>query len=307
MQSPDQSGLNDEHLVQYLLGALPEEETLRMDELSITDEDFVWRLRGVENDLVDAYLRSEMDAETLHRFTSFYLSSAKRREKVAFAEGLLRFQTKAATKSATRQSSWWSMFAAPRALLQFSAAAALLMALLAAGYLFFENARLRHEINESRTQWGFMDRRTQELEKQLEEQRTANASAQKQLELAHSSAPGLDQLKTISMVLPPPARGLSAMKTITVHPGTDLVVLVLTLESVDFPRYRVFLKDPATDKTVWSSAEMEPAPMDDKQAISAGFRVDLLKHQNYIAEVVGLPRGKGAQVVGDYPFRVVLR
>src|SRR5882757_5985825 len=102
MQSPDQSGLNDEHLVQYLLGALPEEETLRMDELSITNEDFVWRLRGVENDLVDAYVRSEMDAETLHRFTSFYLSSVKRREKVALAEGLLRFQAKAATKSATK-------------------------------------------------------------------------------------------------------------------------------------------------------------------------------------------------------------
>ena len=48
---------DDELVVRYLLGALPDDDTECLDELSITDDEFVLRLRTVERDLIDAYVK----------------------------------------------------------------------------------------------------------------------------------------------------------------------------------------------------------------------------------------------------------
>src|SRR5437016_1683413 len=62
----------DDHLVRYLLGDLPEEEMDRLDELSVTDEEFVQRLRETEYDLVDACARGELTGELQSRVRAFY-------------------------------------------------------------------------------------------------------------------------------------------------------------------------------------------------------------------------------------------
>src|SRR5947199_7443535 len=87
---------DDQLLTRYLLGALPEEETARLDELSIADDDFCWRLRAAENDLVDAFVAGALSGDTLDRFRSFYLASPRRRERVEFARALLAFTGNAA-------------------------------------------------------------------------------------------------------------------------------------------------------------------------------------------------------------------
>src|SRR5258705_26124 len=84
-----ESGPDDQQLVRYLLHLLPEEEADRLDEISISDDALAWRLREVENDLVDAYVRGALAGETLQRFESSYLSSERRREKVRFAGSFL--------------------------------------------------------------------------------------------------------------------------------------------------------------------------------------------------------------------------
>ena len=73
---------DDDAIIQYLLGRLPDKEAERLDELSITDDDFALRLNAAEYDLVDAYVRGELSGDTQQRFRSFYLSSPKRREKL---------------------------------------------------------------------------------------------------------------------------------------------------------------------------------------------------------------------------------
>ena len=79
--------LNDHRkLTQYLLGSLPAAEAERLDELSVTDNEVAESLRSVENDLIDAYVHDELDAEERAQFTTHYLASATRRERVAFAQ-----------------------------------------------------------------------------------------------------------------------------------------------------------------------------------------------------------------------------
>jgi hypothetical protein len=178
---------------------------------------------------------------------------------------------------------------------------------LVAGYLLVENARLRREINDVRLQQSASEQRRLQLEKELNDQRAASSEWQKNPGPARSAAPDIGQLKTVSLLLPPPTRGISSLKTVTVHPDTDLLVLLLTLDSAAFPRYRITLKDPATNRIVWRSSEIDPVSAGDSKAVSAGLRASLLKQQNYIAEVVGLSRGHASHAVGDYAFRVVLR
>src|SRR5215470_14762592 len=100
MTPSDNQALGDELLRRYLLGALPEADMERLNELSVTDDELAGRLDAVENDLVDAYVRGELPQEDLGSFKGFYLSSPKRREKVGLAEGFLALERRAAAARA---------------------------------------------------------------------------------------------------------------------------------------------------------------------------------------------------------------
>jgi hypothetical protein len=80
---------DDRQLLRYLFGQLSEVEQERLDEASIVDERVAWRLRVLEDDLVDAYACDTLDLETRHVVARTYLTSPARREKVAFARRFL--------------------------------------------------------------------------------------------------------------------------------------------------------------------------------------------------------------------------
>ena len=307
MSSSEKNVFEDQYLVLYLVGALPAEEADHLDQLSIADDDFAWRLCKIENDLVDSYVRSELSGEMLARFKAFYMATPQRQQKVQFAQGLRQFQVanasgaKIADKPYKSRAPFGSTFLPPRMIPQLGISAAALAMVLIAGYLLVQNAHLRREARDARAQYESIDQRARNLENDLKQQRTAHTQAQ--------TPPTVDiaQLKTVSLLLPPPTRGLSSLKTVTIHPGIDLVVLLLTLESAGFPDYKVIVKDPATNQVVWQSSELEANSMGDGPAIALGLPANLLKERNYIAEVAGLTNAGRQRIVGDYPFHVVLR
>jgi len=312
MPSFDQNVFEDQYLVRYLVGDLPAEEADRLDQLSIANEDFAWRLREIENDLVDSYVRSELNGETLARFKTFYMATARRRQKVQFAEGLRQLQAtnasagETADKLSKSRAPFWGRFPsriAPQLGISFAA----LVMLLIAGYLLVQNAHLRREVRNARAQYESTNQHARDLENELKQHHTTNTEAQNKLESSDRPTADSGQLKTVSLLLPPPTRGLSSLQTVTVRPHTDLVVLLLTLESADFPRYRVTVKDPATNEVVWQSSELDAGSVGGRKVVSTALRASLLKERNYIAEVAGLPNAGRQRIVGDYPFHVALR
>src|SRR5580704_15458329 len=80
---------NDAVLVRYLLGSLPVDEAEPIEEASIVDEDLAARLNAIEFDLVDSYVRGELEGPNLARFQSWYLSSPLRAQKVEAAKAIL--------------------------------------------------------------------------------------------------------------------------------------------------------------------------------------------------------------------------
>jgi hypothetical protein len=192
--------LNDhQKLTQYLLGSLPEAEAERLDELSVTDDEVAESLSAVENDLIDAYVQDELDAEARAQFKIHYLASATRRERMAFAqdfqahagEMLARQPTKTqaetpaearaetATEVATRRKrsrrfSVWRGLNLSRPAWQWGAAIAALALLIVGGWLVFDKARLRQQSAQAEAS-AERERQAQEAQKESENQRATAA------------------------------------------------------------------------------------------------------------------------------------
>src|SRR5580698_6187772 len=96
MTGSEQLGPNDAAILRYLLGALPADEAEPIEEASVVDEDFAARLNAMERDLVDSYVRGEMEGSNLAKFQSWYLSSPLRAQKVEAAKAILRVADAAA-------------------------------------------------------------------------------------------------------------------------------------------------------------------------------------------------------------------
>lgn len=260
--------IDDELLTRYLLGSLPEEETERLDEMSVTDDEIVWRLRAVENDLVDTYVRGEMPADAVERFKSSYLSWPQNREKVILANALLSFERKA---PGARQ-----RFAVPR--LQHWAVAASVAAVALLAYVFLAPQR------------------------QVQPPATKVARGE-----TATTAPSPSSPATVSFLLLPPTRGAGSIETIPIPAGTQQVVLRLQLESDDFPAYQGALRDLMNNEIVWRSESLKAAREDRTKTVSVSIPVVMLKQQNYSVELSGLPGGAPAELIGSYAFRMLLK
>ena len=318
----------DEQLVRYLLGLLSDEDTERLDELSIADDEVAWRLRAVEDELVDSYVSGTLTGEMLERFESFYLSSPRRRQRVSFARSFRRSVDRAAERSDTDAGCEATESLAPeqgrsqivprsKPVWLLATAAALF---LVCGALLFQTARLRNGLNEAQTQRQALDRRAHQREQQLNNQHAANAEAVKELERGRASLAELVQqpaatqpdrpggssqaVTTMALVLLPQTRAIGPIATLAVPGGTERVRFDLRLESNDFPRYQVALKDPATNQIVWRSGQITPKSAGGEPTVPVVVPARALKPQHYSFELAGFRRAGGAEVVSSYSVRI---
>ena len=80
---------DDAHLTRYLFGMLDEKETIALNDAAIHDDDLALSIALVEDELVDAYVRDELDAESRARFEAKFLSTPYGQDRVAVARTLV--------------------------------------------------------------------------------------------------------------------------------------------------------------------------------------------------------------------------
>jgi hypothetical protein len=186
-------------LTQYLLGSLPAAEAERLDELSITDDETAQALSAVENDLVDAYVHDELDEAARAQFKTYYLASAKRRERVAFAQAFQALGGKIATTQSTKAQAEtpaearteaaagalpgrkgrgmffaWRGFNVSRPAWAWGAAFAALALLVAGVWLAFDNARLRQRLAQTEARRDALGQQAAELQQELKNQQAGS-------------------------------------------------------------------------------------------------------------------------------------
>ena len=327
-------------LNQYLLGALPEAEAESFDELSFAEEEFVDALSAAEKDLVDAYVQGDLADPELERFKSNYLASPLRREKVNFAQAfkimtdrkaVAPVEVEAAAKAPTRRqaSGWFSalnVLAVGHPALQWGSVAVALVLMIAAGWLVFDNVRLRHQVTQTQASRDELVHREQELQNQIKERQSASSATEQELEhlrgeekrleqelakqreqqnIGEQYAPSSGGLSVASFILAPQLRSAGQIQTISVPAKTDSVAMQLELEPNAYSLFSVSLLDQSGDQALWRSSKLKAKVAGVSKTISVSFRAAVLKPQTYLLRVSGISAKGAAEIVGDYPFRVV--
>jgi hypothetical protein len=115
---------DDRQLLRYLLGRMPPEQSERLDEASIVDDHIASRLRVLEDDLIDDYVRDTLDRKTRYYFERVYLASPRRLERLMFAARFVAAVDRAPERAGAvtdrpsrRRLVGWSLVAVPAVLL----------------------------------------------------------------------------------------------------------------------------------------------------------------------------------------------
>jgi len=318
----------------YLVGALPEAETERLDELSLTDDSFAERLRAAENDLVDAYARGELSADLVEAFNAHYLASPNRREKVHFA---LAFQTFGASGAAgvtgatfaeparpvlgASSRPWWERLLGTRR--PAWAFVLGLLLLIVGGYLVLENFRLRSQLGEASLERLTLERRESELEQLIENNKSEAARAVTELAQVRERLAQLERnvtagqatnsedrrndLRPVAFTLAPPIRSAGSIPTLPIPKRNGGVVLTLEIEADAFPGYRGALSESGGSPVIWQSGSLKPFGSGQKKTVSVRLGPGLLRQGIYNLELAGLRKGERPENIGIYTFRVVIQ
>lgn len=324
---------NNQIISEFLLGSLPEAESERLDELSITDDEFAVKLSAAEKELIDSYVQRELSGDELKRFEAHYLTSPLRRDRVDFAKALQVLGTEKTralaegTHSKDRLSSnkkrggfsVFNRFSAPRPALQWGFAIAAIVLLFAGGLLLFQNLRLRQQMSQTQARRDELQQREQKLREQLQEQRTTNATTEQELALEREERAHLEEelrrsgkpqpspggSAIASFIFTPQLRSAGQFKTITIPAGTEQVAMKLQLEPNEYSNYTVTLSDQLSRQVLWRSGRIGARGVADSKTLSISFPANLLRTQAYSLQVSGISSTGNSEFISDYPFKVV--
>lgn len=284
----------DQRLTNYVLGLLPESEAEQLDEASIADDGVAARLRAVEDDLVDAYVRGILCGKTLQSFEQHYLASPIRRDKVAFAR---RF-----TLAVDRASVSAPVTPVPRisgrSLWRLTAVAAALFVVSAAFWM--QTARLRDRIAAAQAERQALDRHAQELQQEVSDLRAVGNAA------AHAAQPPAPApvAPPIALVLLPQTREVGPVPALVLPPGVERIGFKLRLESREPAAYQIALRDPALDTIVWRSGWVAAS----NGSLTLSLPTLLFKPRHYSFEVsMRDAHERDADLVASYAFEIAPR
>src|SRR5262245_53278405 len=137
---------NDELIARYLLGDLPEEQQVEIEDRAFSDPEYRQNITAVENDLIDEYVRRQLSNQQRRQFEERFLASADRRKRVEFARALATVVSESHASETTADRREYqkrpSFFEAVAAFIQglapasrFSLATATLLIMIAGGAL----------------------------------------------------------------------------------------------------------------------------------------------------------------------------
>ncbi|HEY5073421.1 MAG TPA: hypothetical protein VII34_01910 [Pyrinomonadaceae bacterium] len=318
-------------ITQYLLGTLPEIERERLDELSVTSQEFGESLSATENDLIDSYVQGELSGTMLAQFEFHYLASPVRRERVEFAEAFRVFARKQtvfadssirgpADLGRKRKGGWLSalsIFGGQYPAVQWGLAVAAVVFIAAGAFLLVQTARLRQQVPIEQARRDELQQREMQLQKELDQQRASNTAIEQELAQVRAERARMEeelkksgQLHTsgtdiASFVLTPQMRGVGQAQSVSISVKTVRVTMQLNLEPNDYQAYRVALIDQSNHQVLWQSGKLSAHSGDSGKSVSVSFSSGLLKPQTYVMQLSGVSASGNIEVMSDYPFKVV--
>jgi len=318
---------NEKLISQYLLGELPEEQQVEIEDRAFSDKDYLATITTVENDLIDEYVRGELSPSDRQRFESRFLASAERRKRVEFAKALRTAfsESKAPEKNVVPRVTGWSwresLYAFlnglnPAARLAFAAAAILVVA--GAALLFVETLRLRRQVMQlqAEKQAGQDFQQALEAERKRNEELNARLDQEKQqreqtdeslrqlTETPEAKNPAPPPVIASLMLLPGLSRGGGQKPTLDLSNDARLVRLQVGIDPEE--QYKSFAVELRTlaGRQVWNRENLAARTRRGSRAVGLTLPATVLKSGEYELRLRGLTEGGGSEDVGFYYFNV---
>lgn len=312
-------------IVRYLLGDLPEEEQVRLEDQAFADREFLRTVEDAENDLIDEYVHGTLTEVERQQFESRFLASAERQQKVEFARALARVTT--ATQGEAKQPAaaplhWWDslrvFFSGLHPVFQFSLAAAALLLVIGVSWLVLQTIRLRDQVAQLQAQQSSSSQtatQTEELQRQLAEQQKRNeelaqqlqdeqqqlAQLQKELTSTQTARPVIASL----FLIPGLSRGSGTLPQLRLRPGMQQVRLQIGLEKGDdHRRFHVTLQT-ASGQVIQSQQNLSAQSTRAGRAVVFSFPARLLSQGEYELMLKGVTEQGTSEDIGYYYFRVL--
>ena len=180
-------------MIRYLLGDVPEDEQIRIEERFFTDDEYFEQLLALEDDLIDDYVNGELTDREREQFEEYFLAPPTRRQRVEFAKTFMRAGSllplaEIAMPGEARPEPvpWWRnvmVFWRAQSLPRRFALAASVVLVLGGSWLIVDTMRLRNQVEQLQPERVKSQRREQELLQQIarlsqESERVTELSAQ---------------------------------------------------------------------------------------------------------------------------------
>ena len=319
--------LNNEKLIaQYLLGDLPEEQQVEIEDRAFQDQEYLATITAVENDLIDEYVRDEMPENLRQRFEARFLASAERRKRVEFAKALTQVASEYAFKeksAVTPVSVSWrdsldAFFRSLNPVAKFAMAAVVLLVLVGGAWLLTEMLRLRSRLttlqaeNQSRQaleqQVDLQRRRNEELTARLNQEKQQREQSEESLrklsESSNEKTPAPRSVIASLTLLPGISRGDGDKPSLVLAPETNLVRLQIGIDPEEqYKTYAVDIRSVA-GRQVWTRENLTARDRRGARSIGLTLPTTALKPGEYELKLTGVTEGGATEDVGFYYFEV---
>ena len=286
--------IEEDRLVRYLLGELPDEDALKVEDQYSKDDDFFELIQAVEDELLRDSVKGELAPELRRRVESRYRSSPDLIAKLKFAEGalaasaVLRSEDLHVPAVVTRsdekaKASFWDLFRIRIPAIQFMAATVVI------GMAVFGLAE--------RTENTILKSNVAQLQRSLEQAKSSHDQVlAKKVELS--------PLIATFVLSPGLTRGEGAPKPLVISADIGRVEFKLPLPSgIRYSGYRVVLQKPLKGEI--SSEDLPPSALIDAgRALIASIPSASFTAGQYILYVKGRDDRDAYEDVQYYAFTV---
>jgi hypothetical protein len=293
---------NDQTIIRYLLNELSEEDKGRFEDAYLEDENLFERLRALEEELIEDYVKGYLSGRERQLFERHYLASEQRRARVESARQLvhvcsLRPPAQAAPGDPIDSKffsiySWFRLFAKQPLTLGFGVSTALLL-IVGVG-LVIELLRLHGRLTALSEERAALERRAVQANGQLAQQREHLIEERKQSsalreelgdvinrldrveqELSRSQS---SKDRIVFLALAPGMRDINKLDRVVIPAGTRFVELSVTMERQEQTRpYRAVVKTVDEGREIWMGEGIKPRQSRSAEHVVVRVPVDCFK------------------------------
>ena len=322
-------------IAQYLLGELPEEQQIEIEDRAFSEPEFMASITAVENDLIDDYVREEMPATARRQFEARFLNSDSRRKRIEFARALTLLLaeprvTERDTRTVSgRRASWGDALAEFFQRLnpagRIGLATAALLVIVGGAWLITQTLTLRSQLNRLQAQQNAQQTDRQSLEQQVESERRRNEELAAQLNQEKQQRAQSDEsLRRLSetvnqrteaprsiiatlTLLPGISRGATTQPKLILPPNASVARLQIGIEpEEDYKGFGVELRT-AGGRPVWMRDSLTARSSRGGRSIRLTLPASALLPGEYELKLKGVPEVGPPEDVGFYYFQVMKR